>query len=564
MPHRQQRQGQQQSHWRRLLCLFLLHLPFAHAGSSWDVQLARFFFGRPAAAAALDTADADDCQCVSPFDDELCRNGAVSVCQSFVCFESDAICDNQSLEEFLFLQGCNLFMSVVQRFNCDNGVSDRPNAVQCFTDSLFDPDTATAVDTVRGIRQTIPARGNCEAGSCCTADNLCPQERILHFIFLGYGILVDDNDDDSCTESTDFYGPDADCTLVTDGKSNDAVVCRDANVLVQPDTDDDDDRVQFCEVSLTATNDIIDLLRFVRQYVNVGDRRRIRFASPDGSNDMEFTAIRGLVDIALGPEDAGNGNGIVDIAFAELESKGCFTRENAGVFLTGHSLGGFLANVLALQIAAQYPDVTLRITTAGEPAGLVVPLQGPAAELDVWNTKMRYISGKVLPVSNAVAGIGFRQYGLYQVYDFVPQIIPSGLYMEGEGSTVRFLCETLQPDGRLSYFMAADGCAAGRDDVENDIALFPMEGILEEPSLAGFLIRMFLSIFFPDIDSELRRSISVWLSVASTDLREDFAQVLDMHLMRRYMKVMEFITRSGEQCDATIFTEQNPLRETCL
>ena len=99
-------------------------------------------------------------------------------------------------------------------------------------------------------------------------------------------------------------------------------------------------------------------------------------------------------------------------------------------------------------------------------------------------------------------------YGVNQVYDFVPHIIPGGLDVEGEA---RFLCETLQPDGRLSYFIAADG----RYDVDNDIALFTMEVIREGPSLAGFLVRrFFLSIFFPDLDSELRRSISVSLSVA--------------------------------------------------
>lgn len=531
--------------WRLLLLLFVL-APQPCTGL-WQL-LYSLVFGSPPPTVA------NSCHCVSPFDEELCRKGAVSMCRSLVCFDNDSLCENQPVEKLLFLEGCNALANILQRFNCaedksqffptESEVSDRENAAMCYSGG-------------RGIRHTTPPRGNCDPGGCCQAQNLCPNERIMHFISLGYGITVDSGEE-ACESSVDFYGEGADCSFVTDGRSNDALVCRDAKVLIEESAG----VVNYCDVSFTATNDIFDMLGFVRNYINVGDQRRVKF---HGEATMEFTAIRSLVDIALGPADS-PGTGIIDIAFESLLEKGCFTRENPGVHIVGHSLGGYLTNVLALKIASLYPDVDLRIHTAGEPAGLVEPLTGNAAALPVWRTKVRYITGMVLPVSNAVDGIGLRSYDMYQTYDFVPQVIPGGIFMEGGGATTIFLCESLLENGRLSYFMTDDrrGCAANRRDVRNSVATFPMEGILREPSFIGATINFVISLFFRNIDDDLRRSISVWLSVASSDLREDFIQVLDSHLTRRYMKMLGKITRNGDQCDADSFIEPTALVETCL
>jgi len=284
---------------------------------------------------------------------------------------------------------------------------------------------------------------------------------------LGYGVTHDG--DSACTTSFDsvYFQPDHNCSFVTDGKSNDAVVCANAGIT-------NEDGKNWCDISFSGTNDAVDVLSELLHVFAPAAGRQIKFRS--GENEISFTALEFLATIGFGPEE-GDEDGIVEIAYQAAADKGCFTGENAAIHFMCHTLGAVMCNFFVLKLAAEYPDVHVKMTTAGEPSILVEPLEGRAATLQAWSNKVRYINGRVLPRGQVFDNfLGPRDYGLYQDYCWVSQVLPGGHVAGNNTTDLFYLCEVKEGNS-LTYFIAGpEGCADGRTYVLNELPTFPHKG----------------------------------------------------------------------------------------
>jgi len=460
-------------------------------------------------------------------EEDTCALGKHALCAELACFGNDKIC--HPLEKQGFESLCSVAVGATELVNCGKSglrllFSGRKNAQNCF-------------EGTQAIRQSVPARDNCDAGKCCKAAKICPLERVMHFTFLSYGIEVEEGDE-GCERASDYYSND--CDWITDGLSDDALVCKGSDVSM--------DGFATCDITMSATNDVLDLLPYLYHVVFPTESTTVTYESTDGTT-YEYTALSQLVIAAYsgGP----NQESIVNMAFETLQNKGCFDSGSTGIHLMGHSLGGFLVNALAMNITAAYPDIPLRLTTLGEPALVTEPLQGATAALDFWDTKVRYIAGMVIPSGNTLYKLGFRSYGMYQFYDPVAQLLPAGYYFESESTKMQFLCEVVK-DNALQYFVSENGCAENVDNVKNRLPSFPHLGLLDDPNAQeGVLVKLLLSLLAAGLQGEQRKAVSILLTTTASDFREDFLRVFDLHLMRRYVGVASRITENGETCDAT-------------
>lgn len=487
----------------------------------------------------------EDCICILPAEEDLCREGAESMMESILgAYAADL--NSLTREKQIFWKFAVAIYWLLGTFNCN-----RKRAVNCFEGM--------------GIRLNNASRGNCDGGKCCQAIDLCPIERIMYFITLGMGLELFDDEND-CESPLDYFGQDAGCSWLTDGLSNDAIVCNDANVSL-------DDTHNFCDVSFAATNDIVDVLRYTLVAALPQNRVEISFDGVDG-NRYSFSTWEQIAQIVLGPKaQDGLQDGIVGIVFDDLESKGCFTRANAGISINGLSLGAIMVNVLALKIAAAYPDLPIKMITTGEPGFLAEPLRGAASAHPMWHNKTRFINGIVAPMSNAIKGFGNREYGLYQAYDPVPQLVPTGFFCEGPAATQYFMCEVLVPTSSPEYYLAgSEGCAASRVDVLNPMPNFPHRGFQNNfvnkflamvfRVFLGFMGRLMKWFTGPDTDT-LIGLLSLWLSLTDINLLNDFVFLADLHLPGRWQQWWNVVTQNGSECGATSFTSPMKPTETC-
>jgi len=492
--------------------------------------------------------------CVRPAERARCQEGFLvqfdnykkGTCPSLVCYNNKELCTGVPPEKDLFLAGCYLLEGFAYLQNCDCCIlpsdSRRDNAVDCYSG--------------HGITITEPSRGRCEAGGCCTPDPpLCDIESEMHMMSLGYGILADLNED-GCSSALDYFGDDHGCTWHSDKESetNHALVCDNVGSVTADEEVLDDHN--FCHITFAGTNDINDILLFFGQLFNPLGRRDKSFGT--GINRVSFTGVGALMDIAFESESEGR-EGIVEIAFREAEKKGCFNRTGAAVSLFGHSLGGALADYLALMIGGLYPDVFVKIRTLDAPALLVEPLSDKAAELLVWKRKIQYISGLVMPRGPIFKDVFLepRQYGVYQDYDPVSQLLPGGFYANSSDTEIRFLCEVLNENGdKLLYFVAGreEGCASNRIDVLNEMPTFPHPGGLVRNDESNFdenfndILRR-LRLLGIQIDERFIEALNVVATIGDVNFRENFWQVLDLHMLRRALRFSNILTGDGAQCN---------------
>lgn len=467
----------------------------------WNLMLQSFFYSTTS------------CYCPLPYEDDLCRVGVTEICTKAVFRNAD---EAFPLAKQLFLQGCRLLSGAQFALNCRDNAPYRPGVKTCYTE---------------GIRLLDSTRGDCEAGLCCDRSTLCGIEDIMYFMTLGYGI--DTAHDDRCDDAIVYvYGESADCQLISDGFANEALVCTNLDI-----TDE-----SYCDVSFAGTNDIVDVIREASQGTDPLNGRIVDFG-----NGIHFRVAEKVVDIALSTPESGS-DGIVDLAYTNLVERGCLDR--VGVHLVGHSLGGFMASVLALKLGAEAPSLTVQITTAGEPGLLLEPLTGAAASLPVWSRKVRYISGSVMPRENSWRYIGFRRYGVYQTYDPIPQLGPDMHYVEAEGVPKQyFACESVENGSFVYQLRGAEGCAVDRMDVLNPLPGFPHRGGLGQATILSSVITFFVDLL--GIEGDTRRLINIFTFLADSQLVEDFVQVIDNHSMTRYILFFNKLTEDGSQCDAT-------------
>ena len=454
-----------------------------------------------------------NCYCPLPYEENLCTVGVTDICTKATFANAD---DAFPLSKQLFWQGCRLLASTQFALNCRDNAPYRPGVKTCYT---------------KGIRLLDSTRGDCEAGLCCDPSiSLCRSEEVMYFMTLGYGI--DTANDDRCDNAIAYTYPSADCELLSDGLANEALVCTNLGIT----------RPQYCDVSFAGTNDIIDIIREAKQATDPLNGRLVDFG-----NGIQFRAAESVVDIALSTPES-DSDGIVDLVYSNLVERGCLSRP--GVHLNGHSLGGFMASVLALKLGAEAPSLTVQVTTAGEPGLLLHPLTGAAAILPVWNRKVRYITGSVMPRGNSWRYIGFRRYGVYQTYDPVAQLGPDMHYVEARGVPQQyFACESIEDGSFVYQLRGPEGCAVDRTDVLNALPGFPHRGGLEQSTVLSTVITFFVHLF--GIEGDTRRLIDMFTLLTDLNMVEDFIQVIDKHSMTRYILFFNNLTQEGTQCDAT-------------
>lgn len=484
--------------------------------------------------------------CVRPSERIRCENGAIgdgtATCNSLVCYNNENLCSgNQPDEKDQFLKGCYIVEGFAFLQNCRGllapAKSRRDNPVDCYNDT--------------GIDITKPSRGKCEAGGCCDLDGaspLCDLESKMAFTSLGYGI--DAAQGDSCSSSIDQYGPNAGCKYITDGNSNEALLCNNVGAITAEEANQD---LDFCHVSFAGTNDVHDVLAYVNQFFDILSRREVTIG------DVSFTLIEALASIALGSQHDDQ-DGLVEIVYQQAEAMGCFDRPGAAMSLYGHSLGGSMADILALMIGGLQPNVHVEISTLNAPALLVEPLLGAAASLPVWDRKYQYLTGVVMPRGPIFKDFFLeeRPYGYYQDYDVVSQVFPGGYYANSTGTQVEFMCEVLSADGtKLEYSLSPGwkGCAHGRNDILNDTPDFPHRGglVRNDESQVDEKLRTLLwvlpFIIGKPIDSDVVDALNVVATIGDVNLRESFYLILDLHMMRRGLHFANLLTADGTQCD---------------
>jgi hypothetical protein len=493
------------------------------------------------------------CTCQLPKDTSLCRVGFVESCKSAVCYGSDALCEALDPDQKGFLGLCYVQEGLFQAQKCHCiGMFCPSHPQDCYHDN-------TAI-----IRITDPVRGDCEAGGCCQPNlPLCELERIFFFLSLGYGITTDSWSTKCSSSSFDALGSNHGCTYRTNGRSNGVAICSNANITM----DDEDEGRKYCDVAFSGTNNLLNLVQEALLVTRVVGRD-VSFVSSSSDHshniNVSFVVVDFMADIAFGTD------GIVDIALQEAEAKGCFSRATdnsgggGGIHLMGHSLGAVMANLFALKLSVLFPHVHVRMTTVGEPAMLLEPLAGHAAELQAWSNKARYINGRVLPREPVLPLLDTkpRKYGIYQDYCPIAQALPGGYPAGNKNTKELFLCETLQPNGTLRYYFgpSGEGCAFGRNDVLNDFPSFPHKGGLERiengedgdfgdklEQMKEFLQMMGGFQFLDDIIATL----NVATSISDPDYRDAFLQLGDLHSLRRSLLFLNALYSQGEQCDAT-------------
>ena len=142
---------------------------------------------------------------VLPFEEELCRIESKTMAQAAVCYDTEVLCADRSIERKLFLDFYELVYGLHEHFNCKMpllpflnkpGQSSRHGAQNCYSDGI----------EKLGVRINKPARDSCDAGLCCNPmPDLCPLERIMFFISLSRaGIGVDEGS--SCEAALDYFG----------------------------------------------------------------------------------------------------------------------------------------------------------------------------------------------------------------------------------------------------------------------------------------------------------------------------------------------------------------------
>ncbi|KAG7351097.1 hypothetical protein IV203_010457 [Nitzschia inconspicua] len=486
--------------------------------------------------------------CVRPSERARCEHGTIgdgATCNSLVCYNNDSLCSDQPDEKDQFLKGCYIVEGVVFLQTCKGilapAKSRRDNPVDCYNG--------------HGIEIIHPPRGNCEAGGCCDLNGafpLCDLESKMAFTSLGYGI--DATDTDACSSSIDRYGPNGGCKYLSDSNSNEALLCNNIGAISTEEADQD---MTFCHVSFAGTNDVENVLAYVKQVFDILARRSVSFG------EVSFTLIEALASIALGSMHDKH-DGLVEIVYNEAQAMGCFDGPGAAISLYGHSLGGSMADILALMIGGLQPDVHVEISTLNAPALLVEPLEGQAARLPVWDRKHQYITGLVMPRGPVFKDVfvEYRAYGFYQDYDVVSQVFPGGFYANSTGTNVEFMCEVLSADGtKLEYFLSPGwmGCAHGRSDVLNKMPDFPHLGGLErnDESQVDENLRTLLwilpFIFGKPIDPKVVEALNVVATIADVNLRESFWLITDLHMMRRALHFANLITDNGRQCNSQGF-----------
>lgn len=475
-----------------------------------------------------------------PKEIKLCMDRFYESCPGAVCFGSDELCDNLAPEEKGFLYLCMASEALAKITNCEslfeNAASSRPGAALCYDG--------------QGIDVTTPTRGNCEAGGVCQpAVPLCTLERYFFFLTLGYGVaLPQDSEWDS---SLDYFGPDQDCEFFDDGKSNDAIVCSNIDL-----TKDDQGR-NYCDITFGGTNDAIDLFGFVLQALNPDDVRVMTFGS--GENEIRASIIESIAKVAFSDEQQ-HDDGIMEMAFQKAVDKGCFDREGAAVHLLGHSLAGGIASIFAMRVAAEYPDVFIKMTTVDEPSILSRPIDGGAAGLQAWNNviKDRYIAGRVMPRGQVFNGLfQARPYGLHQDYDWVSQVLPGGVFAGNDQTAMHFLCE-VKNGNNLEYFIADGnvGCAADLN-VLGDLPDFPHKSGVEfaQDNPLNTATLQAIQSALASVGLDAAADFVDYLIFASTlldvEFREDFYQIFDMHFMRRPLHLLGYLYNNGADCSAS-------------
>jgi hypothetical protein len=298
--------------------------------------------------------------CVRPSERARCEKGAIgdgTTCDSLVCYNNDNLCSSIPEEKDQFLKGCYIMEGFSFLQTCRGimaqGMSRRDNPVDCYNG--------------HGIQITDPPRGRCEAGGCCDLDGsvpLCDLESKMNFISLGYGIKAAPGA--SCPSSIEQYGPNAGCKYLADGNSNEALLCKNIGSLTTAEENQD---LNFCHVSLAGTNDVKDVLAYMEQFFDPLSRRVQQYG------DVTFSLIEVLASIALGTSD-NDQDGLVEMVYQEAAALGCFDQQGAAMSIYGHSLGGSMADILALMIGGLRPDVHVEISTLNAPALLVDPLEG--------------------------------------------------------------------------------------------------------------------------------------------------------------------------------------------
>ena len=217
----------------------------------------------------------------------------------------------------------------------------------------------------------------------CDASKLCPLQLVM--LFMGVSLAGPEfaEGPNFCNSGLEWFGgEDADCEFVFTGKGrSDAIIC--TNATVYPTVDDG---LNYCDVGIPAAIKFTDQILLYQHFFFPASGIEKRFTSANGES-LRFTGLSGLVKIAFGED---NQDGVVDYVFKSMKEKGCFTRPNPGVNIIGFSFGGILSQMLAIQIAAEYPDVFVRVFSAGEPAAVIEPLSGAAAAYAFWSLVKAY------------------------------------------------------------------------------------------------------------------------------------------------------------------------------
>lgn len=364
-----------------------------------------------------------------------------------------------------------------------------------------------------------------QQGSCAeVAARRCPLQLI--FLFMGMSVFgpTFGTENPDCDRTFDYFGGKeaADCNFVFTGKGRSkAIICTNATGL------DVDDGRNFCHIGIPPASTFIDnVLLYQHFFVPASEIER----SSTGLNGetIRFSALSGLMKIAFGGEN--NKDGVVDYVFKALKENGCFTRANTAIHLIGFSFGGILCNMLAFQIAAEFPDVFVRISSGGEPAVAIKPLSGAAAALPVWQNTIRYIVGEVASKGK----------GLVQAYDPSPQILPGAYYFEDPNNRTRdvILCDVTEENGeRSNFFAGREGCASNRTDVLNEMARFPYEGKLkQEGNWFANLVNNVLNFF--NVGESLEASLNVILSITDLNLLSNALRNNEFHNPGVYVRYL--------------------------
>lgn len=351
------------------------------------------------------------------------------------------------------------------RFDENNAkhIIDEPTAVQNHRSDLdfsfLKPKNGFSLRSGKpNVEQSQADRNVCNRNT-----ELCPLEKI--FLFMIMSIRGDPQG--RCQSGFERFGGEAaDCDLVFTGeKRSNAIVCTNATVT------DSNDGLNYCDIGVPPAAAAFDQILLYQHFFFPASGITKSFTSTNGES-LSFRALSGLVKIAFAKN---NKDGVVDYVFKSMKEKGCFTRPNPAVHLIGFSFGGILCNMLAVQIAAEYPDVPVRISSGGEPAVLIEPLSGATAALPVWQNTVRYVSGEV----------SFKgKKGFWQFYDASSEILPGTYYFEDPNNRTDdiIFCDEFDENKQEinNYFADREGCAVNRTDVLNEMARFPYAGKLNQ------------------------------------------------------------------------------------